>query len=71
MEVSIVTSSTEADFVIVLEFSLVWGVLFEVNHLSHLGVGSSGKGFRITELDSFVGIERSSEFITVINAEDS
>lgn len=71
MEVSIVTSSTKTNLVIVLEFCLVWGVLLEVDHLSDLGVRSSRESFGLTKSNSFVGIEGSSEFITVINTEDS
>jgi hypothetical protein len=42
-----------------------------VDHSSDLRVRGSGESFRLTKSNSFVGIEGSSEFITVVNTEDS
>jgi hypothetical protein len=71
VEVSVGTATTKSDFVVVLHLSLIWGILFEVNHFAGLLVRIIGKTFRVSKVDTLVGVEGLGEIITVVHAEDS
>jgi len=71
VEVSVGTATTKSDFVVVLHLSLIWRILFEVNHFAGLLVRIIGKGLRVSEVDALVGVEGLGEIVTVVYAEHS
>ena len=71
MEVSVGTATTKSDFVVVLHLSLIWRILFEVDHFAGLLVRIVGEALGVTKADTLVGVEGSSEIITVVDTEDS
>ena len=71
MQVTIVTATTKAHLVVVLELGLIWGILFVVDHGAGSLVRVFRKRFSITKTPSFVGVELSSEGIAVVDAENA
>jgi len=71
MKVTIVTAASKAHFEVVLELSLVWRVLFVVDHCASSLVRVLRKSFIVSELLTLLCVERAREVVTVIDTEDS
>jgi hypothetical protein len=65
------SSTLKLNFNVVFHLSLIWRSLFEVDHCSGVSEKIFWVSLRGTESNTLIGIESSSEIITVNNSENS
>jgi len=71
MKVTIVTAATQTDFIVVLVLALVRWALLVVDHSTCCSVGCLRLRFSRSETLSFLCVERSCEFVAVIDPENA